>query len=344
MPHHLRFCAVEVLREHEVKTKAQREQSICRSMLGLLLATVCTLCTAFLLFGCASSPAPTPASQPTDNETPTASGVNTGYAAEFHDAEFNPGAAETDGVNYIDLSHTQDGYIGAASENDNRLKLQVTQGDMSYNYDLPNTGEPIIVPVNMGNGNYAVRIMQNTTGDRYIELFSATADISLSDELAPFVRPNVFCNYSRTSASTQLASELCANAANESEAFDAVYEYIVNNISYDYEKAAQLATVTGYIPNPDETLESGSGICFDYASLAAAMLRSQGIPTKILTGYVSPDNVYHAWDMIYINGSWASLHISAQPGRWARADLTFAANGAADIIGDGSAYADRYTY
>ena len=262
----------------------------------------------------------------------------------FTPAEFDQGAAETDGTNYIDLSHVSQGYIGASATSESKLKLQVTRGEMSYNYDLPNTGEPIIVPINMENGTYSVRVMQNTSGDRYIELFEASTDVTLENEFAPYIRTNMFCNYDQNSACVQLANELCSNAADESAAFDAIYDYITNNITYDYAKADQLATVTGYIPNPDETLNTGSGICFDYASLTAAMLRSQGIPTKILTGYVSPDNVYHAWDMIYINGSWSSLHISAQPGQWARADMTFAANGASEVIGDASAYADRYTY
>ncbi len=298
-----------------------------------------------LLVACSGSPDPSPATQPTDNETPTTSGTsNGGFEGHFTPAAFDQNAAETDGVNYIDLSHVSQGYIGAASTNENRLKLQVSKGDMSYNYDLPGTGEPIIVPVNMEDGAYTVRVMQNTTGDRYIELFAVTENVSLESEFAPYLRPNVFCNFTENSDCARLARELCAGAANEGAAFDAIYDYITNNISYDYAKADRLATVTGYVPNPDETLNTGSGICFDYASLTAAMLRSQGIPTKILTGYVSPDNVYHAWDMIYIDGSWSTLHISAKPGQWARADMTFAANGASEVIGDASAYADRYTY
>ena len=300
---------------------------------------------AILLTACSANPTPSPATQPTENETPTTSGTGSGgFKGHFTPVTFSQDDAETDGVNYIDLSHASQGYIGAAATNENRLKLQVSKDDMSYNYDLPGTGEPIIVPVNMEDGSYTVRIMQNTTGDRYIELFAATENVKLESEFAPYVCPNMFCNYTENSACVQLASDLCAGAADEGAAFDAIYDYIANNISYDYAKADHLATVTGYVPNPDETLNTGSGICFDYALLTAAMLRSQGIPTKILTGYVSPDNVYHAWDMIYIDGSWSTLHISAKPGQWARADMTFAANGASEVIGDASAYADRYTY
>lgn len=262
----------------------------------------------------------------------------------FNESVFDPNAVHTDGVNAIDFSHCNKGYIGIASISEGKLKAQVQNGEFSYNYDLPNDGTPIIVPVNMGDGAYTVRVMQNTDGNRYLELYASTADVVLASEEEPYVRPNVFCNYTQQSACVALATELCANAQTQGEAFDAIYDFISSNISYDGEKASRLEDVTGYVPDPDATLASRSGICFDYASLTAAMLRSQGIPCKILTGYVSPDNIYHAWDMIYLDGSWTSLHISAPADNWARADMTFAATGAGATIGDGSSYNDRYTY
>ena len=123
-----------------------------------------------------------------------------------------------------------------------------------------------------------------------------------------------------------------------------IYQWVVDNITYDHDKAAQLASATGYVPDPDATLASGTGICFDYASLGAAMLRSLGIPCQVITGYVSPDDVYHAWNMVYIDGEWVSVEISIKPNSWTRVDLTFAASGAASTIGDGTSYTDRYTY
>ena len=123
-----------------------------------------------------------------------------------------------------------------------------------------------------------------------------------------------------------------------------IYQWVVDNITYDHDKAAQLASATGYVPDPDATLAAGTGICFDYASLGAAMLRSLGIPCQVITGYVSPDDVYHAWNMVYIDGEWISVEISIKPNSWTRVDLTFAASGAASTIGDGTSYTDRYTY
>ncbi|MBE5023254.1 transglutaminase domain-containing protein [Olsenella sp. DSM 107455] len=244
----------------------------------------------------------------------------------------------------VDLSHASEGYVAASATSDARLKLQVVCGEMSYNYDLPSDGSPIVVPLNMGDGAYRVRVMQNTSGNNYVEVYSVGADVELESEFAPYLRPNLFCDYDDSSAAVAKARELAAGAENEGDVMRDVCIWVASNITYDYDKAAELSGTSGYVPSPDETLASGTGICFDYASLSAAMLRSLGIPCKVVTGYVSPDGVYHAWNLVYINGSWTSVEFSVREGEWSRVDLTFAAAGAGDTVGDGTSYTDRYVY
>lgn len=259
-------------------------------------------------------------------------------------SSFHADAAQTGNDCAIDTSALAEGYVGAAATSSSRLKFQVTKGDMSYNYDLPGDNTPIVVPLNMGDGSYSFRVMQNTSGNNYVELFGVIENVKLNDEMAPFLVPNMFVNYNESSAVTAKARELAEGCANQADIVRNVYDWVVNNVTYDHDKAAQLAEVTGYVPDPDQTLASGTGICFDYASLGAAMLRSLGIPCKVVTGYVSPDDVYHAWNMVYIDGEWVSVKISIKPNSWSRVDLTFAASGAASTIGDGTSYTDRYTY
>jgi transglutaminase-like putative cysteine protease len=76
------------------------------------------------------------------------------------------------------------------------------------------------------------------------------------------------------------------------------------------------------------------------------MLRSQGIPTKVVFGYVSPDDLYHAWNMFYTEeDGWTAVEFRADPNSWNRIDLTFSASGSdADFVGDGSNYTDVYQY
>lgn len=261
-------------------------------------------------------------------------------------ASFDAAAAQTAGPGAIDVSNAASGYAGAMVVSQARCKLQVMNGDMSYNYDLPSDGAPIIVPLNMGDGAYTLRIMQNTSGSNYVEVGSVSANVSLSSLFAPFLHPNVFCEYTSTSSCVKKAFELAAPAQNEGDVVRAVYEWIVGAIEYDTPKASQLASTTGYIPDPDETFSSGYGICFDYASLAAAMFRSLGIPCQIVTGYVEPDNLYHAWNMVYIDGQWVSAEITVDSDEWCRIDLTFAAADGSNqsYTGSGTSYTDRYIY
>lgn len=274
----------------------------------------------------------------------TTEGPNYSQPSSIYGASYNANEAKTFSGGSIDTAHVAEGYVAASAQNASRLKLQILCNNNSYNYDLPSDGTPIVCPLNMGNGQYTFRIMQNTSGNNYVEIASTTASVSLTNEFEPYVRPNLFCDFSNSSTCVSQARELTSDASNEGDVVRSVYEWVVKNISYDYDKAEELSGTTGYIPNPDETMESRSGICFDYASLAAAMLRSLGIPCQIITGYVSPDSVYHAWNMVYINGRWISVQFSIEPDTWTRMDLTFAAAGAGSTVGDGTDYTDRYVY
>lgn len=244
----------------------------------------------------------------------------------------------------VDVSHAAQGYVAAKGTSKKTLRLMLKCGSQSYNYLMPSNGKVVFAPINMGDGIYTVSVMENTTENKYVVLVSAEVDVKLDSETAPFTRASVYCNYSAKSACVAKAAELAAQSDNQAEFLAKVYDYVVGNISYDNDKAAKLASASDYIPNPDKTLASGKGICFDYASLCAAMLRSQGIPCKIVTGNVEPNNVYHAWNMVYISGTWVTATVDVQKNEWSLIDTTFAATGGGSTVGDGSSYTERFTY
>ena len=323
--------------------RKDRPASALRRAIAVALTFSLTLGTA-ILTGCAGG-----------DSTATASGKTTASAGESTSGpafekpalaltSFNANAAITGHGGSIDISSIDQGYVVAAGESVSRLKFQVSKDDRDYNYDLPNDGTPIFCPLNMGDGGYVFRIMQNTSGNSYVEITNASANVVLASEFEPFLRPNVYCTYDAQSASVAKANELAANAQNDGDVLRNIYNWITDTISYDTAKAEQLANSAGYVPNPDATLAEGKGICFDYVSLGAAMLRSQGIPCKIVTGYVSPDNIYHAWNLVYLEGSWIGVGVNVEANTWTRIDLTFAAGGAGKYAGDAKEYTDRDTY
>lgn len=289
------------------------------------------------------TPVPAAASQPEPTAEPTP--AFTPYQApELATARFDPSAASGENGVLIDLSGVSKGYVAVSAVGEARMKFRVEMGEQVYNYDLPSDGTPTVYPLQCGDGSYIFRALTNTVGSKYALAYSAEAAVRMEDEFQPFLRPSQYVDYDADSKCVQLAAELASQQPDALGVVKAVVEYICGNVTYDKEKAATVSK--GYLPSPDETLASGKGICFDYASLAAAMLRSQGIPTKMIFGNVEPDGLYHAWNMFYTEESgWVTLDYQVDEGTWSRLDLTFSANGAdQEFIGDGTHYTDVYFY
>lgn len=245
----------------------------------------------------------------------------------------------------IDVSSISKGYVGVSASSSSRLKFEVAKDGVSMYYDLPSDGKAILAPLSLGNGTYTFTVWENTTDQRYAKLAGTSKDVSMKDEFQPFLRQNIYCEYDSKSDAAKLAKELTKDAKNEGDALAAIFDWVVENIKYDTEKATELSGKSGYIPDPDATISEKSGICFDYSSLVAAMLRSLGIPCKIVTGNVAPNDIYHAWNMVLIDGTWVNTYIDVQANTWTRVDSTFSASGADNsFVGDGTNYSERYTY
>lgn len=127
-----------------------------------------------------------------------------------------------------------------------------------------------------------------------------------------------------------------------------VYNFTIGTIVYDDDKAAEAETgaLAGYLPDVDQVLESGKGICFDYAAVMTAMLRSQGIPVKLEIGYSG--EAYHAWISAWVDEiGWVDNVIQFDGKSWTLMDPTLAANNSADAVkkyvGDGSNYIVKYS-
>lgn len=242
-----------------------------------------------------------------------------------------------------DLSQLAQGVVAVRACGEKRMKFRIACGGEKYNYDLPNDGSMLVCPLSMGNGSYTFRLMEQVEGTKYACIWSETRDVIMDDEFQPFLRPNQFVPYDENSVCVQTARALAASCAADSDLAAAVYDLLVGSIRYDQRKADTVQN--GYIPDPDDTLTSGKGICFDYASLAAAMLRSVGIPCKLVTGYVNC-GTYHAWNSFYLqNEGWVTAEFRLSAHRWQRVDITFAAGGMpVSEMTDDAEYTVRYVY
>lgn len=261
-----------------------------------------------LLSGCGSAPVETPAPDPYVND----------YAQ-------------------VDVSRLEDGVtrIRYTGEGDVRVKAQITrQGGTDYNYDLPGDGSWETFTLTEGDGDYTLRVLENVEEDRYRQVFSCTLSLSLEDPAAPFRESNQFVRFSSDSATAVLAAELTAGLESDGEKAEAVLDYVAESLTYDREQADKVEK--GYLPDVDAVLERGTGICFDYAAVMAAMLRSQGVGCKLVVGYAGEE--YHAW-----------VEVLSETGEWTRMDPTFVSANrknreVLDFVSDSNNYKARFYY
>lgn len=202
----------------------------------------------------------------------------------------------------IDASNTEDGYVMIKCTSEKRLKVRVLKEDSGYNYDLNGTGQYEVFPLQMGNGEYEVRVMEQVEGTTYAPLCRAQFSVTLKNENIVFVYPNQYVWYTNATKAVEKSFALCKNAQSDREKLEILFQFVVSSLQYDEEKAKTVQS--GYLPNVDEVLASGKGICFDYAALLGAMLRAQDIPVTLVIGNVMPENILHAWNQVYIDGKW----------------------------------------
>jgi transglutaminase/protease-like cytokinesis protein 3 len=226
----------------------------------------------------------------------------------------------------IDYSNTKDGYVMVkyTSTTTKRLKVQVQGPNTTYTYNLTADGQWETFPLSDGNGSYQVAVYENISDTKYSTVLTASFSVTLTDEFAPFLRPNQYVNYENATATVAKAAELTAGMTDVLDKVQAVYDYVVTNITYDKKLAATVQS--GYLPDLDAVLAKKTGICFDYAAVMAGMLRSQGVPCKLVVGYAG--KTYHSWISVYSEETgWVDGVVFFNGTAWQRMDPTFASSG-----------------
>ncbi len=250
----------------------------------------------------------------------------------------------------VDASNLSEGYImitylGSVS----KIKVQITnttKGGATYTYDLNSSGRAETFPLTDGNGTYTINIFENISGTSYAQAYSCQLTMTLRDAFLPYLYSNQYVNYSSGSAVVAKGAEITAGKTTDLEKLQAVFTYVVSNFSYDYNLAATVQS--GYLPNVDSVLAKQTGICFDYAAVMTAMLRSQNIPTKLVVGYAG--TVYHAWISVYLqNVGWVDSAIYFDGTNWTMMDPTYVSTGAGSAevmsyVTNPANYSQKYAY
>lgn len=197
--------------------------------------------------------------------------------------------------------------------------------DMAYLGDFPIDGDSvsryIVTDKNYGiftfdaSGPWSVCVSRESTGSFAPAIAAYYDDITVSQNT--YLSSNSYVDFTSDTYYCQAAEKIAEQTGGDwNETAVAIQNFVVDSITYDDEIAA--GNYPGRWSDLDEVYVSGKGICTDYASAMAAMLRHVGIPAKFACGYVSGDMVsngggIHAWVEV----------LSGDGKSWIRFDPTF---------------------
>ena len=212
----------------------------------------------------------------------------------------SPGSSlKKNGKLQVDAEHLSDGYFLASlqQKNSRRRKLRVIKGQETLTYNLNGDGAFEVFPLQLGDGKYEIQLYENVSGKKYSSAGKITVNVKLSNKEAPFYFPNQYVNYKKTTEAVAKAEELCKGKSAE-EKYKTVCDFMGSYFAYDYIKALNIQA--GVLPDIDGCYKGRKGICQDLSAVMCCMLRTQGLPARLMIGYA--DKAYHAWVVVYIGG------------------------------------------
>lgn len=178
------------------------------------------------------------------------------------------------------------------------VSLLVSKEKESYVYRI-SPDEVESIPLNMGNGNYELAFRLYITPKEGELIWTDIVNVALVNSLSPFLKSSKIIKWSEDMELVKKAGSI-TDGMNKKEAALKICEYISQSYTYN-----NTSPPPGYIPDLNSILGKDTGFCYDFAALYTAMCRSIGIPSQLIMGYTDYlGDTYHAWCLVYINGTW----------------------------------------
>lgn len=209
----------------------------------------------------------------------------------------------------IDTRNANNGFVTIHNTSSSRMKIGICYNKNNEIFlDCPNGKSNFALE--QGSGTYIVTLYRCVSGTTYTEVAKNTVTATIKDQFAVYKVATAEVAFTANDAVSKKVDELCRNKKTADKVV-AIWNFIRDRYQYDYAFAKKITSgeVKQYTPDPNTVLSANKGICYDFASLFAAMCRTEGIPCKIVKGYVG--NTYHAWNQVYVDGEWREIDLTS---------------------------------
>lgn len=257
--------------------------------------------------------------------------VNVSFATSTStNTTYTPGFMRINKVTLQNIPPKVEGKVTLTGTTENaKIKILVVKDEIQRWYDvkLENGAFQEEIWLIDGTGNYTVSVLVHVVDRKY--RYGPTVKVENLTEVNRFTVPTLHVE-SNHEEIIQLANELTKNVKSDLEKARRIHNWVSSNITYDYEKYyRQLAKNFDNEYGALHTFKTGTGVCYDYSNLVAALGRAANLQVKVIKGnYTAPGrSELHAWNEIYIS----------EEDRWITLDSTFASSSVTKNYFDNSA-------
>lgn len=190
-----------------------------------------------------------------------------------------------------------------------RVLIQVKKGEyldkVIANVSNESINTKISLPAGLGRYTLTLYTTSTTKGDAYYDYFNEFQITNKDNKNNSFILPNDYIE-SDSDEIILLANNIIVGCKTDLEKTKAIYDWVTSNITYDVD-----AYFNNDIKNYTslETLNGKTALCNGYANLTAALNRSIGIKTKVISGttiLLDGTTIRHAWNETLIDDKWIS--------------------------------------
>ena len=203
-------------------------------------------------------------------------------------------ALSEDGITHIEGESTFSLEFNDLSEDSYNI-IMFTQGDLFWYYGVKDVHSTY--PISNGSGMYEITIYEHVEDKTYVVKYSENVEFIVDQDV--FLSSNTVVAWiDETSISERFKGWSVLS----------VYTYLKYSMEYDEDFHDDKDI--SYIVDIAETYDSMSGTCYEFSVIFAAIMRSNGIPCKVVHGELGLLKQYHAWNEVYMDGEWKIVDLT----------------------------------
>lgn len=213
----------------------------------------------------------------------------------------------------IDSSRVNEGiitvkYKGTTTDN---IRVYVLHNFKSCaGYNIKDITKNTIISLTNGEGIYYIEVVKNDGRTETI-IATKTIEVTSIDEFLPFLHSTYAVYWNEDMKVINTARKLTEDIYDVCERIDIIKNFVIESLYYAADDNKDYLKWT-YFPNIDEIYIEGKGVCTDFATMFAAICRSQDIPCKLITGYAGTKEELHVWVEVFNGTHWQTIDLTLE--------------------------------